>query len=72
MLFLSHKVSRTLSNQSSAITRMQNLASMFSSSVKPSVVKFYTEVDENGYLSNFYKAPIKIDGLIWPTPEHYF
>lgn len=35
-------------------------------------IKFYRERDPYGFLSNFYRAPIEIDGLIYPTTEHYF
>ena len=33
---------------------------------------FYRERDEYGFLSNFYAAPIELDGVVWPTTEHYF
>ena len=36
------------------------------------VIKFYRQYHEHGHFSNFYAAPIKIDGKIWPTSEHYF
>ena len=35
-------------------------------------IMFYRERDAYGYLSNFAKSPIDIDGKIWPTTEHYF
>lgn len=27
---------------------------------------------EYGYLSNFWPAPITLNGVVWPTSEHYF
>lgn len=36
------------------------------------MIKFYSSQGPYGYMSNFYKAPIKIEGEIWPTVEHYF
>src|SRR5689334_21340172 len=35
-------------------------------------VRFYSQRDEYGCFSNFYKAPITIGGKRWPTSEHYF
>jgi hypothetical protein len=35
-------------------------------------VKFYSTRGEYGCLSNFYRAPIFLDGKRWPTSEHYF
>ena len=36
-------------------------------------IYFYDEKDPiYGFLSNFYKAPITIDNVTWPTTEHYF
>jgi ribA/ribD-fused uncharacterized protein len=35
-------------------------------------IQFYAANDPNGFLSNFYAAPIEIDGLTWPTTEHYY
>ncbi|TNV75277.1 hypothetical protein FGO68_gene17640 [Halteria grandinella] len=35
-------------------------------------ILFYRERDPYGFMSNFYKAPIEMDGKIWPTTEHYF
>lgn len=35
-------------------------------------IEFYRTKDKYGYLSNFAKFPVKIDGFIWPTTEHYF
>lgn len=36
------------------------------------VIKFYYEYEENGFLSNFYPSPICLDGLLWPTVEHFY
>lgn len=27
---------------------------------------------ETGFLSNFYRVPFRLDGLEWPTVEHYY
>ena len=39
---------------------------------KPKVICFYRERDDYGEFSNFYQAPIVLDGVEWPTSEHYF
>lgn len=36
------------------------------------VINFYKVRDAWGCFSNFYEAPIELDGKIWPTSEHYF
>ena len=33
---------------------------------------FFTRHGKYGWLSNFYRASISIDGTIWPTSEHYY
>ena len=35
-------------------------------------IKFYRVRDKYGEFSNFYHAPIEIDGKEYPTTEHYF
>lgn len=35
-------------------------------------IAFYTTKDQYGCFSNFYRAPIKIDGVVWPTTEHFY
>jgi ribA/ribD-fused uncharacterized protein len=35
-------------------------------------IYFYGTKDEHGYMSNFAAYPIVIDGVVWPTTEHYF
>ena len=35
-------------------------------------IKFYSTQDEFGEFSNFAHFPIKLDGKIWHTTEHYF
>jgi len=35
-------------------------------------ITFYAAADAYGYLSNFFAAPIEIDGFTWPTTEHYY
>ncbi|WP_442266372.1 NADAR family protein [Tenacibaculum sp. ZS6-P6] len=37
-----------------------------------SKIKFYSVNDKWGEFSNFALYPIKLDGKIWPTSEHYF
>jgi|GEM_PF-1749308 len=39
---------------------------------KDHVIKFYRTGDAYGYMSNFATYPIDLDGLTWPTSEHYF
>ena len=36
------------------------------------VVSFYSVSDELGQFSNFAPFPIRVDGELWPTSEHYF
>jgi len=36
------------------------------------VIAFYRVGDEWGEFSNFASFPIRLDGKIWPTSEHYF
>lgn len=36
------------------------------------VIRFYSVTDEYGELSNFAPYPIKLEGRVWPTSEHYF
>lgn len=41
----------------------------------PESVLFFSgnaALDENKYLSNMYEAPIQVDGITFPTVEHYF
>lgn len=33
---------------------------------------FWTRHDEHGYCSNFYRSPIKMNGKVYPTVEHYY
>ena len=35
-------------------------------------IKFYSKTQENAYLSNFSPHGFEINGLYWPTVEHYF
>ena len=35
-------------------------------------IHFYDLDAPYGEFSNFYAAPIELDGYIWPTSEHYF
>jgi ribA/ribD-fused uncharacterized protein len=36
------------------------------------VINFYRVSDEFGQFSNFAPFPITIDGVCWPTSEHYY
>lgn len=36
------------------------------------VINFYSVSDEFGCFSNFAAYPVRIDGRVWPTTEHYF
>jgi ribA/ribD-fused uncharacterized protein len=38
----------------------------------PEVIKFYSVADEYGCFSNFAPYPVRLDGKVWPTTEHYF
>ena len=40
--------------------------------VNNNTIYFYREYDPYGEFSNFAKYPITIDGVVWPTSEHYF
>lgn len=35
-------------------------------------IYFYSTKDSYGFMSNFYRSPITVDGLVYPTTEHYF
>jgi ribA/ribD-fused uncharacterized protein len=35
-------------------------------------INFYGVREPYGQLSNFAPFPIELDGLVWPTAEHYF
>lgn len=35
-------------------------------------IQFYSTSGEHGYLSNFARFPIALEGKRWPTSEHYF
>lgn len=35
-------------------------------------IRFYSVADEYGDFSNFAGFPIRLDGEVWPTSEHYF
>lgn len=35
-------------------------------------IYFYSTKDQYGAFSNFSRHPFELDGLIWPTSEHYF
>ena len=37
-----------------------------------SVIYFSGPKEDYFFLSNFYPAPVHIDGKAWPTNEHYF
>ncbi len=36
------------------------------------VIRFHLKTGEFGWLSNFSQYPIEIEGLQWPTTEHYY
>jgi ribA/ribD-fused uncharacterized protein len=38
----------------------------------PQVIPFYSVSDDHGCFSNFAPYPIRLDGKLWPTSEHYF
>src|SRR5215217_3566976 len=38
----------------------------------PDAIHFYSVADEFGDFSNFAPFPIRLDGKLWPTSEHYF
>ncbi len=39
---------------------------------KEPVLNFYSVKDAYGEFSNFYLFPVTIDGVVWPTSEHYY
>lgn len=39
---------------------------------EPRVIYFYSTTDEHGYMSNFARYSIHLDGKRWATTEHYF
>lgn len=36
------------------------------------VIHFYRVADDFGCFSNFSPHPVRMDGVLWPTSEHYF
>ena len=36
------------------------------------VINFYLKSDEFGCFSNFAPYPVRMEGTVWPTSEHYF
>lgn len=36
------------------------------------MIKFYSSRKDYGFLSNFSRHPITMDGRVWPTVEHYY
>jgi ribA/ribD-fused uncharacterized protein len=38
----------------------------------PDVINFYRVSGEFGCFSNFAPYPVRMDGKVWPTAEHYF
>jgi len=38
----------------------------------PMTIRFYRQYEEYGCFSNFSRHPVLLDGLEWPTVEHYF
>ncbi|KAJ3086352.1 hypothetical protein HK102_013240, partial [Quaeritorhiza haematococci] len=38
----------------------------------PAIIYFYNQNNTWGEFSNFYPAPIRLNGKVWPTSEHYF
>lgn len=36
------------------------------------VIHFYGTKDDHGCLSNFYRVRVTVNGVTWPTTEHYF
>ncbi len=35
-------------------------------------LNFYSPKSKYGYFSNFYPAPFGLNGVVYPTSEHYF
>lgn len=35
-------------------------------------IRFYIADQPFGWMSNFARYPIEVDGLVWPTSEHYY
>lgn len=35
-------------------------------------IKFYKKDDPYGFMSNFYKAEVEVDGEVYKTSEHYY
>lgn len=40
--------------------------------MKETIIYFYKTREEHGYMSNFARFPIALDGKLWPTSEHYY
>jgi N-glycosidase YbiA len=51
---------------------MAHLAFIFGGNRMGNVINFYSTNDEFGCFSNFSGHPIRLNGKLWPTSEHYF
>lgn len=40
--------------------------------MKEETIYFYSVRGDHGYMSNFARYPVKVDGTIYKTSEHYF
>ena len=58
--------------KSSKLQPLKAFANKFSSNSTKQPVKFYNSTDPYYEFTNFYRAPIELDGHRWPTTEHYF
>jgi ribA/ribD-fused uncharacterized protein len=35
-------------------------------------IRFYSTTGPHGYMSNFSRHPVTVDGVVYPTSEHYY
>ena len=52
--------------------KQQSLPDSKEETKTPSVINFYSDRKDFGFMSNFFRAPVQIDKKIWPSTEHYF
>ncbi len=54
-----------------AVRLLQRIAELDGTWVRPNVVTFYHEYQQDGYLSNWYVSPFEYRGITFPTGEHW-
>ena len=64
--------SKPMKGRHNLVPLPRDLASSSSSKVSDKSIKFYNRGEPYYEFTNFYPAPLTIDGQRWPSTEHYF